>query len=83
MVNFAPSIQSAILSSYETLSGIRLAQIVICMMSLAIFFSYCLQFYVPIDILLPWFKAKIPSYPLTVEYTLRYTLVLITCKFMF
>ena len=57
----------------------RLAQIVICMMSMAIFFSYCLQFYVPVDILLPWFKSKIPSYPLTVEYTLRYTLVLITC----
>ena len=59
----------------------RLAQIVILMMSLAIFFSYGLQFYVPIELLLPPLKARVSEqWQLTAEFVLRYSIVLFTCK---
>eukprot|EP00088_Acartia_fossae_P071648 TRINITY_DN9890_c0_g1_i13.p1 TRINITY_DN9890_c0_g1~~TRINITY_DN9890_c0_g1_i13.p1 ORF type:complete len:474 (-),score=52.14 TRINITY_DN9890_c0_g1_i13:363-1784(-) len=48
-------------------------------MSLAIFFSYALQFYVPVDILLPFFQRRVsPEKYLLTEYVLRYALVLFT-----
>lgn len=56
-----------------------LAQIVILMMSLAIFFSYGLQFYVPIELLLPPLKARVSEqWQLTAEFVLRYSIVLFT-----
>ena len=59
----------------------RLAQIVILMMSLAIFFSYGLQFYVPIELLLPPLKDRVSEqWQLTAEFGLRYSIVLFTCK---
>ena len=59
----------------------RLAQIIILMFSLAIFFSYALQFYVPIEIVQPWFNRKFPHNKFLVNYGLRYMVVLITCKY--
>ena len=59
----------------------RLAQIVILMMSLAIFFSYGLQFYVPIELLLPPLKARVSEqWQLTAEFVLRYSIVLFFFK---
>ena len=59
----------------------RLAQLVILAFTLAIFFSYGLQFYVPVMILLPWVHSKVSrENHLKAEFALRYGLVLITCK---
>jgi len=57
-----------------------LAQLIIIAFTLAIFFSYGLQFYVPInDILLPEVHSRIsPDHHLFAEYCLRYGLVLFT-----
>jgi len=56
-----------------------LATLVKLTMSLAIFFSYALQFYVPVDIILPFFQRRIsPEKHLLAEYILRYSLVLFT-----
>ena len=60
----------------------RLAQMVILAFTLAIFFSYGLQFYVPVMILLPWVHSKVSrENHLKAEFALRYGLVLITCKY--
>ena len=60
-----------------------LAQLIILAFTLAIFFSYGLQFYVPInDILLPEIHSRVsPEKHLFAEYCLRYGLVLFTCKY--
>ena len=51
------------------------------MMSLAIFFSYGLQFYVPIELMLPTLKSRISeNLHLPAEFVLRYSVVLFTCK---
>lgn len=56
-----------------------LAQLVILAFTLAIFFSYGLQFYVPVMILLPWVHSKVSrENHLKAEFALRYGLVLIT-----
>eukprot|EP00095_Tigriopus_kingsejongensis_P005567 snap_masked-scaffold12_size759060-processed-gene-2.9 protein:Tk05567 transcript:snap_masked-scaffold12_size759060-processed-gene-2.9-mRNA-1 annotation:"proton-coupled amino acid transporter 4" len=55
-----------------------LAQLVMIMMSVAIFFSYALQFYVPVEIVLPIVASRFPSRPLLTEYIVRYSLVLFT-----
>jgi proton-coupled amino acid transporter len=56
-----------------------LATLVKLTMSLAIFFSYALQFYVPIDLLLPFFQRRVsPENYMLTEYALRYALVLFT-----
>ena len=61
-----------------------LAQIIIVMMSLAIFFSYGLQFYVPLELILPSLQAKVSeNFHLAAEFILRYSLVLLTCKYLF
>jgi len=40
------------------------------------------QFYVPVTILLPFFKSRVSErYHLMTEYALRFALVLFTCKF--
>jgi proton-coupled amino acid transporter len=57
-----------------------LAQVIILLMSLAIFFSYALQFYVPLEILLPPVKARFPDHPVKAEYIVRYSIVIVTCK---
>ena len=45
-------------------------------------FSFPFQFYVPIQILFPYFKSKVSErYHLMAEYALRFALVLFTCKF--
>merc|ERR1712043_159215 len=49
------------------------------MMSLAIFFSYGLQFYVPIELMLPTLKSRISeNLHLPAEFVLRYSVVLFT-----
>jgi len=56
-----------------------LAQMIIMMMALAIFFSYGLQFYVPLELILPSLKQRVQErWHLPAEYLLRFTLVLIT-----
>jgi len=56
-----------------------LAILVKLSMSLSIFFSYALQFYVPVDILLPFFQRRVSQERhLLAEYFLRYFLVLFT-----
>jgi len=56
-----------------------LAMLVKLMMSLAVFFTYALQVYVPIDIINPFIQRRIspPNY-LKAEYALRFSLVLLT-----
>jgi len=57
----------------------RLATVVKLVMSLAIFFSYALQFYVPIDIINPYIQSRIAEHNyLKAEYALRLFLVLLT-----
>ncbi|CAG7785967.1 unnamed protein product [Allacma fusca] len=60
--------------------GELLAESVRIMMALSIFLSYALQFYVPIDIIWPSIKSKIPTerMQLIFEYTFRACLVLFT-----
>ena len=49
------------------------------MMSLAIFFSYALQFYVPVDIINPYIQDRLdPSHHMKAEYILRLSLVIFT-----
>lgn len=54
-----------------------LAQAIIIAFSMAIFFSYGLQFYVPVQILLPYFQQKFGR-SLKTEFALRYGLVMLT-----
>ena len=62
----------------------RLAQVIIVMFSIAIFFTYAIQFYVPLEILVPIAQAKARQFHMdrdvTVDFVLRYFLILITCK---
>jgi len=59
-----------------------LAILVKIMMSLAIFFSYALQFYVPVELLNPFIQRRVPpEYHLRAEYALRIGLVLLTFSF--
>lgn len=60
-----------------------LAQSVRLMMALAIFLSYGLQFYVPINIIGPWFRTLFSGeYGRTMsDSVLRTILVIFTCKF--
>ena len=47
-------------------------------LTLVLFF----QFYVPVQILLPYFTAKVSDrFHLITEYALRFALVLFTCEF--
>jgi len=56
-----------------------LAQAIIIAFSMAIFFSYGLQFYVPVMILLPYVKEKFSRFnELKVEFALRFGLVMLT-----
>jgi solute carrier family 36 (proton-coupled amino acid transporter) len=58
----------------------RIAQLVRVMMALAIFLSYGLQFYVPVNILGPWLRSKLSGEQSqrVGEYLLRIGLVLFT-----
>lgn len=52
------------------------------MMGIAIFFSYSLQFYVPVQIIGPWIKDRLTterSKEMS-DYVLRIALVVFTCK---
>lgn len=52
------------------------------MMAVAIFLSYGLQFYVPINIVGPWFNSLFRSESQRLsDVGLRITLVVFTCKF--
>jgi len=56
-----------------------LATVVKLVMSLAIFFTYALQFYVPVDVILPFFQRRVsPANWLYADYALRYSLCLFT-----
>jgi len=56
-----------------------LATLVKIVMSLAVFFTYALQFYVPVDLLNPFIQSKVsPQNSIKAEYALRYTLVMLT-----
>lgn len=56
-----------------------LATLVKVMMSLAVFFTYALQFYVPVDLLNPFIQRRInPQNYLKAEYALRFSLVMLT-----
>lgn len=56
-----------------------LAQLVKVMMSLSVFFTYALQFYVPITVMGPYLQTKVsPENYLKSEYLLRVVLVLLT-----
>merc|ERR1712179_354419 len=55
------------------------ATLVKVMMSLAVFFTYALQFYVPVDLLNPFIQRRItPENYLKAEYALRFSLVMVT-----
>ena len=58
----------------------RLASLVKVMMSLAITFTYPLQFYVAVDIIVHYLQVPMASHlsPLKLEYVTRLVLVLIT-----
>lgn len=56
-----------------------LATLVKIMMSLAIFFTYALQFYVPVGLINPAIQRRIsPEYHVRAEYALRFFLVMVT-----
>lgn len=56
-----------------------LATLVKIMMSLAVFFTYALQFYVPVEIVLPWVHRRVRAeHHLKAEYALRYLMVMVT-----
>lgn len=56
-----------------------LAQLVKVMMSLSVFFTYALQFYVPITVMGPYLQTKVsPENYVKAEYVLRVVLVLLT-----
>jgi len=56
-----------------------LATLVKVMMSLAVFFTYALQFYVPVDLLNPFIQRRVnPQYHIRAEYALRFGLVMLT-----
>ncbi len=57
-----------------------LAQTIILLMAIAIFLSYALQFYVPLEVILPPIKARFPGREMLVEYGCRYAVVLFTCR---
>ena len=54
------------------------------MFAIAIFFTYAIQFYVPLEILVPIAQAKARQFhvdrDVMVDIGLRYSLILITCK---
>jgi len=59
--------------------GQFLATLVKIMMSLSVFFTYALQFYVPVEIILPWVHRRVASdHHLKAEYALRYLMVMLT-----
>ena len=59
-----------------------LAQMILVMMCLAIFFTYGLQFYVPLELVLPSVKSRVPeNCHLAAEFILRYSMVLVTCEY--
>lgn len=62
-----------------------LAQSVRLMMALAIFLSYGLQFYVPMNIMGPWFRSLFTGeYAQNLSDTaLRIGLIIFTCKFWY
>jgi len=53
------------------------------MMAIAIFLSYGLQFYVPVNIVGPWIRNQIytENGQRIVDYSLRIGLVVFTCKY--
>jgi len=62
-----------------------LAQTIIIMFAIAIFFTYAIQFYVPLEILVPIAQAKARQFhvdrDVMVDIGLRYSLILITFAF--
>ena len=56
-----------------------LAQVAIIMYTVAVFFTYAIQLYVPVEIILPEIKSRVPErFALLAEYILRYGLVLVS-----
>jgi proton-coupled amino acid transporter len=59
--------------------GEFLATLVKVMMSLSVFCTYALQFYVPVEILLPWVQRRVAQqHHLKAEMALRYLMVMLT-----
>ena len=63
----------------------RLAQSVRAVMAAAIFLSYGLQFYVPMNIVWPYAKSKLTNENALKhgEAVTRFVLISITCKYIF
>ncbi len=62
----------------------RLAQSVKVMIALAIFLTYALQFYVPMEIIRKGFiDVHLRKHPVASEYVLRVALVLLTGKCLY
>lgn len=60
---------------------VRTAKAVMILISIGVFFTYPLIFYVPIELILPPLQVYFPGkYDTIVELVLRYALVLLTCK---
>jgi len=76
-----PSIDSASYN-FEFLPNFRLAESVRLVMALSMFISFALQFYVPIEIMWPSMKSRIPTEKMQKisEYAFRTILVIITCE---
>lgn len=64
------------------MSSSSLAKSVLITMAIAIFFSYCLQFYVPINIMGPWVKShfRTEEQKKLAEGVFRTVLVFFTCE---
>ena len=72
------------MSEWELLfsSLFRLASSVQVMMIIAVFLSYALQMYVPLEILWPWLKKRVPANKERLyDYSFRIGLVILTCEF--
>lgn len=65
-------------STHKNVYICRMAQSVKVMIAIAIFLTYSLQFYVPMEIIWKSIKHRFTKHPALVEYSIRTTLVIMT-----